>query len=104
MLAEVTRKVLNPHAQLKIFGDAWVLDIEAGILEGVGHRIVLAAPLPIANEPRKRAKGSLTGAEGLSCLGSSRLAAIGDHVGRHGCAQLSISLIDVLDGLLLLGF
>jgi hypothetical protein len=35
---------------LEVFGDARVLDIEAGVVEGVGHGVVFAAPLPLADE------------------------------------------------------
>ncbi len=43
----MTRQILNPHAELKILRNARMLEIEAGILKRVRHRVGLAAPLPI---------------------------------------------------------
>ncbi len=100
VLAEVAREVLQADAELEVFGDARVLDVEAGVVEGVGHGVVLAAPLPLADERGEAAEGFLVEAEGFADFARGGLAAVGDDVGGHGGAELAVALVDVLDGLL----
>jgi hypothetical protein len=53
MLPEMARQVLNSHRQLKVFSNARMPDVEAGMMKGVGRRICFAAPLPLPHEARQ---------------------------------------------------
>jgi hypothetical protein len=100
VLAEVAREVLEADAELEVFGDARVLDVEAGMVEGVGHGVVFAAPLPLGNERGEAAEGFLVEAEGLANFAGGGLAAVGDDVGGHSGAEFAVALVNILDGLL----
>ncbi len=52
MLAEMSREVLNPHTQLQVLRDTWMLYIEPGVLERARHRIVRPLPLIVRDEAR----------------------------------------------------
>ena len=59
-------QILNPHTQLKVFRDARVFKVEACVVEGVRHRVCLAAPLPLTDEAREPSERFLIEAEGLA--------------------------------------
>jgi hypothetical protein len=61
--------------------------------------LVLLPPFPIPDEPGETARRLFIEAEGFGNLTGSGLAAIGDDVGGHGCPELAIALIDILDRL-----
>ena len=102
VLAEMARQVLNAHAELKILGDARMLNVEARVLKRVRHGVVFAAPLPMADEAGEAAERVLIEAQRLAHFARRRLAAIGDDVGGHGRAQFAVALVDILNGLLAL--
>ena len=99
MLAEVTRQILNSHAELKILGDARMPDVEACIMEGMCHCVRLAAPLPLADKAGEPAQRLLIEAECLADFAGCGLATIADDVCGHRSAQLSVPLVDVLNRL-----
>ena len=52
MLPKVTGQPLNTHGNFKCLGDPGICQVEACILIGARHRVVWAAPLPIAYTSR----------------------------------------------------
>src|SRR5665213_3464651 len=100
----MTRQVLQAHTEFEVLGDARVLEVEPSILKRMCHRIGLTAPLPLTDETRQPAQRFLIEAEGFTNLSRRRFAAIGNDVRRHSGSEFTVSLIDVLDGLLTLVF
>src|SRR5665213_1597675 len=104
VLSEMTWQVLQAHTEFEVLGDARMLEVKPCILERMRHRIGLAAPLPLTDETRQSPQRFLIEAEGFTNLSRSRLTAIGNDIRRHGRSQFTVSLVDVLDGLLSLVF
>src|ERR1035438_5466882 len=75
-------------------------DVEACLLKVMGHGVVRAAPLPMADEAGEAGELFFIEAQGLADLASCRAAAIGDDVGGHGGAEGAVAFVDVLDHLL----
>ena len=65
-----------------------------------GHGVVGAAPLPVAYQAGEAGELLVFEAERLAYFARRGTAAIADDVGGHGCAELAIALVDVLDDLL----
>ena len=81
-----------------------MVEVEAGIVKRMRHRVGLAAPFPVADEAGQSPQRFLIEAQGFANLARRRFAAIGNDIRRHGRAQFAVSLIDILDGLLSLIF
>ena len=86
VLAEMTRQVLDAHAQLEIPGDARMANVETRVLKRMRHGVVLAAPLPMAHQAGEPSQRLLIEAQRLTHLARGRFAAIGDDVCGHGRA------------------
>src|SRR6185437_13427205 len=104
VLAEVTWQVLDSHTEFQVFRDPRMSQIETRILEGMGHRIGLPSPLPLADEAGEPPKRFLVEAKRFANLPGSGFSAVTDDVGGHGCTQFSITFVDILDGLFALSF
>ena len=50
VLPKMAWVILNPHAELKPFGDAWMLDVIAGIIERMSHRVGRSLPFKVPDE------------------------------------------------------
>ena len=77
-----------------------MLDIEACMQKRMFQGVVLSLPLPLRHQAREPPQGLRIEAHCLAHFARSRLAAIGNHIGGDGGAQLAITLIDVLNRLL----
>ena len=99
VLAEMTRQILHPQAEVEIARDARMANVEACLLEVTSHRVVLAAPLPVADQAGEPRELVLLKAKRLAHFARGGAAAIGDDVGSHRRAQRAIALIDVLNDL-----
>ena len=79
-------------------------NIEAGVLKGVGHRVCLAPPLPLAHKARQPAQRIRIETQRLSRFTGCGFAAICDDVCGHGRTKFAISLVHKLDRLFSLLF
>ncbi len=94
------RQILNPLAQLPVFPDAGMAQVEAHLLKMMFERVGRAAPFSAIHDTRQLIQSVLIEAKRLADFARSRTVTIRNDVGRHCCAELSIPMIDVLDGLL----
>ncbi len=58
VLTQRARQVLNTHTELQVLSDAGVFEVEACILDGVGHPVRLAATLHWLTRPESRPSDS----------------------------------------------
>ena len=99
VLTQVPRQVLHAQTKLQIFRNTWMRKVEARSPEVVAHGVACAAPFKLAHHAGKPAQRLFIESKRLAYFARSRLAAIRNHVRRHGRAKLSITLIHVLQRL-----
>ena len=102
MLPEMTRQVLDLAHQRDQPGKARRLDVDTAALEQRRQFVVAVAEFVDVVEPREAVDMFGREAQHLADLAHGAARAIGDHVGGHSGAALSVAAIDVLDDLLAL--
>ena len=66
VLAEVAGEILDAFAELEVFGDALVAEVEAGVAELVAEGFSFLAPLPLADQGGEAGEGVGVEAEGFA--------------------------------------
>src|SRR5215472_13610753 len=102
VLAEMTRQILQAHAQVQIFRDALMSQIKTGIAEMTIESIFRSVPLPSTDKSGETVQGLHVEPEDLADFACRRTSAISADVGGHGGATLAVSLVQILDGFLAL--
>ena len=92
------RQILNQQAQIEKFADQRMAGVEPGVVELAGQRVVGVLIFPGAHQAGQAVQRLRLDAQSFADLPRRRAAAIGDHVGGHGRAQLSVAFVDVLNG------
>ncbi len=103
VLREIARKVLHPLTNLQILLDARMLQIESSSREGVCKRIFGAAPLPRRFECRETSCFRSSEAKHFPRFARCGTMPVRGDVRHHRAPQLTVSLIDVLNGALAVG-
>ncbi len=97
MLAQVARQVLHLPPQLGEMPHARLVAGHAGLGEALRQRLVRIDELELVHHLGQPIDLPFVQVERLSHLARRTLAAIRDHVGRHGGAVLPVFLVHVLD-------
>src|SRR6266567_6084276 len=99
MLAQVSRQILNAFAQLPVFPDARMVQVEANLLKMICEIVRLTAPFSAVHHARKLVESVLIESECFPHFPRRGTVPIGDDVRRHRCAELAVTLIHVLNRL-----
>ena len=102
MLAEVARQVLHGSTELEIFAQAWMIEVESGIVKAAVERVVRILVFPGGNRSGNLVECFGIEAHGFAHFARGHAVAIRDHIGGHRGATLSVKLVDVLDDALAL--
>src|SRR6266436_7516596 len=94
------RQILDAFAQLPVFSDARMIEVEAHLLEMMFEVIRRTAPFAAVHDARKLVEGLLVKSERFAHFPRRGAVAIGDDVRCHRRAELAVTLIDVLNRLL----
>src|SRR3984885_15350236 len=97
VLTEMTRQALNARTEFEVFGDTWVFQVKARILERLRHGVGWAAPFKMVHQsgmPQRRFREEPKSLPNVTC---SRFAPIREDICCDRCAQFAIALIDVLN-------
>src|SRR5215472_4089487 len=97
MLAQVSWQILNPFAQLPVFPDARMVQVEAHLLKMIFEIVRWPAPFSAVHHARKLVESVLIESKSLTHLPRSRAITIGNDVCRHRGAELAVPLIHVLN-------
>src|SRR6185369_4185686 len=97
MLAQVTRQVLHALIKLEELPDARLLQIQTRIAKLPLAGIVWIFPFPRVDECRETSERFFVEVERLPDFACGRTPAIRDDVCRHGGAEFSVALVNVLD-------
>src|SRR5207245_9413004 len=100
MLAQVSRQILNAFAQLPVFPNARMVQVEADLLKMIFEIVRWAAPFSAVHHARKLVESVLIESKSFAHLSRSRAVTISNDVRRHCCAELPVPLIHVLTHLL----
>src|ERR1039458_3393016 len=97
MLSQMPWQILRGETQLEIFANSRMLKIEPSIAQTPVERVILVLEFPGCHCRRHSLQRLGIESQRLAHFARRHAIAIGDHVGGHGRAALSITLIDVLD-------
>src|SRR5437660_12933524 len=100
MLTEMPGQILNAFAQLPVFPNARMVQVEANLLKMIFEIVRWAAPFSAVHHARKLVESVLIESKSFAHLSRSRALTIGDDVRRHCGADLPVPLIHVLNCLL----
>ena len=100
MLPQVPRQILHGLVQLQKFAYARILQVQVGVAEMPFGRIAGVLPFPRPHQARQAIQRHHLKSQRFAHLARRRLPAIGNHIGRHGRAQLAVALVDILNGAL----
>src|SRR5713226_8715298 len=100
MLAQMPRQILNAFAQLPVFLDARMIQVESHLLKMIFEVIGWTAPFAAVHYARKLVEGLLIESERFAHFPRGGAVPIGDDVRRHRRPELAVTLIDVLNRLL----
>src|SRR5256884_5292580 len=99
MLAQVSRQILNAFAQLPVFPNARMVQVEANLLKMIFEIVRWTAPFSAVHHARKLAESVLIESNSCAHLSRSRAVTISNDVRRHCGAELTVLLIHVLNRL-----
>src|SRR5258708_26817405 len=94
------RQILDAFAQLPIFPDARMVQVEAHLLKMIFEVIRWTAPFAAVHDARKLVEGLLIKSERFAHFPRRGAVAIGDDIRRHRRPELAVTLIYVLNRLL----
>src|SRR6266566_4001885 len=100
MLTEMPGQILNAFAQLPVFPNARMVQVEANLLKMIFEIVTWAAPFSAVHHARKLVESVLIESKSFAHLSRSRAVAISNDVCRHCGAELPVPLIHVLNCLL----
>src|SRR6266581_3664792 len=100
MLAQVSRQILNAFAQLPVFPNARMVQVEANLLKMIFEIVRWTAPLSAVHHARKLVESVLIESKSFAHLSRSRAVTISNDVRRHCGAELTVPLIHILNCLL----
>src|SRR5439155_5643441 len=99
MLTEMPGQILNAFAQLPVFSDARMVQVEANLLKMIFEIVRWTAPFSTVHYARKLVESVLIESKSFAHLSRSRPVTISNDVRRHCGAELPIPLIHVLNRL-----
>src|SRR5260370_34349314 len=99
MLAQMPRQVLDAFAQLPVFSDARMIQVEAHLVKMIFERIGWTAPFTAVHHARKLVESLLIESKRFAHLSRGGAVTIGDDVRRHRRPELAVALIYVLNRL-----
>ena len=102
MLSQMTRQILHRFAQLKIFAQAGMSQIQAGIAEAVVESVVSIAIFPGGNRGGNFVQSLRIEAQRLAHFPPRHAIAISNDVGGHGRAAFTVAFVQILDNALAL--
>ena len=102
VLAQMPRQVLQPHTKIKIFRDALLREIKPAVVKCRSNVSFGPRHSKLPTMAERRLSVSVSKPKTLPTSRAARPSSIRDDVRRHGRAQLSITLIDILNRLLAL--
>src|SRR2546429_7516844 len=100
MLTEMPGQILNAFAQLPVFPNARMVQVEANLLKMIFEIVRWTAPLSAVHHARKLVESVLIESKSFAHLSRSRAVTISNDVRRHCGAELAVALIHVLNRLL----
>src|SRR5216110_3198806 len=100
MLAEMPGQILNAFAQLPVFPNARVVQVEAHLLKMIFEVVRWTAPFPAVHHARKLVERVLIESKSFAHLSRGRTVTISNDVRRHCGAELPVPLIHMLNRLL----
>ena len=100
MLAQMPRQVLDAFAQLPVFSDARMIQIEAHLLKMIFEVIRRTAPFAAVHHARKLVESLLIKSKRFAHFARGGTVPIGDDVRGHRGTKLAVALIYILDRLL----
>src|ERR1051326_1377051 len=98
----MARQVLRHFVKLEKFAHLGMMQIEAGLAKVAVGSLVGVLPFPVTHEAAEFFERRDFEAERFADFTRGGAPAIGDDVRGHGGAELSETLVDVLNGLLAL--
>ena len=75
-----------------------MVEVEPGLMEVVCHRVSRTLPLEGTDQPCEARLHVGVEPERLANFTRCGAAAVRDDVGAHGCAELAVALVHILDG------
>src|SRR5258708_8378229 len=100
MLSEMPRQILNSFAQLPVFPDARVIQVEAHLLKMIFEVIRRTPPFATVHHARQPVERVLVEPERFADFPRRGAVAIGDDVRGHRGAELAVALLYLLNRLL----
>src|ERR1700731_3929820 len=97
MLTQMPRQILRGHAQLEIFTNSRMLEIESSVAEAAIERIMLVFEFPRCHRRRNSFQRVGVETHRFAHLARRHAIAISDYVRSHGRSTLSITPIDILN-------
>src|SRR6266403_1093617 len=99
MLAQVSWQILNAFAQLPVFPDPRMVQVETHLLKMIFEVVRWTAPFSAVHHARKLVERVLIESKSFAHLSRSRAVTISNNVRRHCGAELPVPLIHVLNRL-----
>src|SRR6266567_6486549 len=93
----MTRQILYGLAQLKIFPDTRMAQVEAGIAKAVVEGVIRIAIFPLRDCSRDFAQSFRIEAEDFANFARCHATAVSDDVSSHGGAAFAIAAVQILD-------
>src|SRR6266481_10032752 len=100
MLAQMPRQILDAFAQLPVFSDARMIQVEAHLLKMIFEVIRRTAPFAAVHYARKLVESLLIEPKRFAHFARSGTVPIGDDVRCHRGTKLAVALIYILNRLL----
>src|SRR5580692_4542570 len=97
MLAQVSRQILNAFAQLPVFPDPGMLQVEADLLKMIFKIVGGTSPFATVDNASKLVERLLIEPKCFANFSRGGTVAIGDDVRRHRSTELAVSLIHILN-------
>ncbi len=94
------RQILDAFAQLPVFPDPRMVQVEAHLLKMIFEVIRWTAPFAAVHDARKLVEGPLIKSERFAHFPRRGAVAIGDDIRSHRRPELAVTLVDVLNRLL----
>src|SRR5882762_2219796 len=91
------RQILDAFAQLPVFSDTRMIQVEAHLLKMIFEVIGRTAPFSAVHHARKLVEGLLIESKCFAHFARSGTVPIGDDIRRHRSPELSVTLIYVLN-------
>src|SRR5262245_18384105 len=98
MLPKVPWQILDIQTQFKKFSNAWIAHVEACNAELFFESVEFIFVFEMTDESRETFERFCIEAHHLADFARSGFSSIRNDVCSHGCAQCTVSLIDVLNG------